>query len=372
MGAGDERRAVLGLWGTPGLGLVALASIREKYPDLSELADERPLRWLSSVALKAPAREGLLGLSGTLGQHADQILDRCDVNRIAVCFPDDFTYPRGLAAISNAPPLLFYQGRGDRPNGPRRLAIVGSRSFEPNFIGAARALAMQLATKLTLVSGAARGIDQLCHSAALDAKGETWAFMGGALDTLDRSQAIIAPKIIDDGGTVFSEFPPGVRAEKATFPRRNRLIAGASDAVLLMRASPDSGALITVEHAIEQGKKVMAVPGQIDHLTAVGPNALIRSAHATCVTCAEHVFTDMGLTVTTTPEPVVLGEPVDLSTLSSNARHAFEVLTRSPVDFDSLLGLARPLSSGMLASALVELELAGLLVQKPGRRYERR
>jgi len=307
-----------------------------------------------------------------MAAHADRILERCDAHRIAVCFTDDPPYPRGLSGIANAPPLLFYQGRGDRPNGPRRLAVVGSRAFEPNFIGAARALAMQLATRLTLVSGAARGIDQLCHTAALDAKGETWAFMGGALDTLDRSQAIIAPKILDGGGTVFSEFPPGVRAEKLTFPRRNRLIAGASDAVLLFRANARSGALITVERAFEQQKLVMAVPGQIDHVTAVGPNALIRANQARCVTCAKDVFTDMGLIATTTPEAEVHGETVDLETLSPNARHAFGVLGRIPVDFDSLLGQARPLSSGMLASALVELELAGLLVQKPGRRYERR
>lgn len=250
--------------------------------------------------------------------------------------------------------------------------MVGSRSFEPNFISAATELATQLSKQLVIVSGAARGIDTLCHEAAVAANGETWAFMGSALDALDPPQGRLAPRIVDSGGTVFSEFPPGVRADTTTFPKRNRLIAGASDAVLLMRGHGNSGALITIKAAQAQGRLVMAVPGQIDHLTSHSCNQLIRHGHARLVASAHDVFVDMGLVESTSKPAEVKEATFELAGLSPNALHTFNVLERVPVDFDSLLSRAHPLPSGLLASALVELELAGLLVQKPGRRYERR
>ncbi|MBS1149825.1 MAG: topoisomerase [Myxococcaceae bacterium] len=363
---------MVGLWGVLGIGPAAIATIRRVYPDLGVLADERPLKWVSSVGLAAPAREGLLGLESTLGAHAERLLERALDGGMSVCFPEDPVYPRGLAQVEAAPPMLFYLGRGDRPNGPPRLAMVGSRSFESNFIPAARALALELASRLIIVSGGARGIDQLCHDAAIEAGGETWAFMGSGLDALDSPQAKLAPRIVGSGGTVFSDFPPGVRADPTTFPRRNRLISGASDGVLLVRGHGESGALITVEYAQEQGRLVMAVPGQIDHLTAHAPNQLIRAGAARLVARAADVFEDMGLTQTQTLPAEVGAEAFDLTKLSPNAAHAYQLLERVPVDFDSLLGRAQPLDSGLLASALIELELAGLLVQRAGRRYERR
>ncbi len=370
--AADERRAVVGLWNVLGVGAGSIAKIRRVYPDLGVLADALPREWLSSVPLAQPARDGLAVLDTTLSLHAERVLERAVDAKMSICFPEDSVYPRGLREVHGAPPVLFYQGRGDRPNGPPRLAMVGSRNFEPNFKPAATAIAQQLAKRLIIVSGAARGVDQLCHDAAIDAKGETWAFMGSALDKLDFSQAQVGARIVGSGGTLFSDFPPGVRADRNTFPRRNRLISGASDAVLLVRADGDSGALITVDYAQKQGRMVLAIPGQIDHRTAHSCNQLIRAGKARLVERAEDVFSDMGLTQTRTQPAAVGGATFDLSTLSANARRTFEVLERSPVDFDSLLGKAVPLDSALLASALVELELAGLLVQKPGRRYERR
>lgn len=365
---------MVGLWGLPGVGMATIASIRGVYPDLGVLADEHPRRWLSSVLLKAPAREALAALDTTLGLHAERVLNRALDAGMSICFPGDPPYPRGLASIDKPPPMLFYKGRGDRPNGPPRLAMVGSRHFEPNFEDAAKKLAIAVARRVLIVSGAAQGIDQICHQGAITAKGETWAFMGSGLDQLDSSQAIIAPQIVDSGGTVFSDYPPGARAERSTFPRRNRLISGASDAVLLMRANGNSGALITVEYAQKQGRLLLAVPGQIDHLTARSGNALIRAGQARLVTNADDIFTDMGLNEAINPGAAVgpEAETYDLTGLSPNALHTFHILDRTPVDFDSLLGKAQPLDSGLLASALIELELAGLLVQKPGRRYERR
>lgn len=369
---GEERRTVIGLWSVAGVGAQSIAAIRAVYPGLEGLAAEHPRRWVSSVLVPAIARDALLELPTALGAHADQVLEAAARAGMSIAFPDDSAYPRGLGELHNAPAVLFYQGRGDRPNARRRLAVVGSRSFEPNFVPAAMTMARELGTRVIVVSGGARGIDQLFHNGAIEAGGETWAFMGAGLDQLDPSQAALAPRIVGSGGTVFSELPPGVRADKQTFPRRNRLISGSADAVLLARATSKSGALITIRYAREQGKLVLAVPGQIDHDTAYACNQLIRGGVARLVTGAAEIFADMGLDDTRTPEVEVAAAPVDLGQLSANARVALDLLARSPADFESLLERAGPLDSGRLSSALVELELAGLLVQRPGRRYERR
>jgi DNA processing protein len=371
--AGEQRRAVAGLWCAAGVGPHAISLVREVFPDLGEIADVPVTRWLSSVLLAPVAREGLLGLKASIGSVGEAMLERAAELGMSVAFKDDPAYPRGLGEVHDSPPLLFYKGRGDRLNGPKRLATVGSRSYEPNFTDAALTLGCQLAQRLILVSGAARGIDQLFHRAALRVNGETWAFTGAALDQLDRSQQVLADEMLAKAGTIFCEYPPGVRADPTTFPRRNRLISGASDAVLLVRAHGDSGAMHTVKYAREQGRLLLAVPGQIDHLTAHGCNQLIRAGIARLVERADDVFADLGLDEDRYPPAVGVEAPeADLSTLSPNAHTALAALDRLGADFDLVLSRAQPLNSGQLASALIELELAGLLVHRPGRRYELR
>lgn len=367
----EARRALLGLWALPGIGEAALAEITRVHPDLSQLLDVAPLQWVSSVPLTEAQRAPLLALDAPLRAFTRWVIERANLAAMKICFQGDPAYPRGLAHVPGAPPMLFYWGRGDRPNAPRRLAMVGSRRYEPDYFDAVHALAYGLAQHLIVVSGGAQGVDQDCHDAAIEARGETWAFMGSGLDQLDRSQAQLAPRIVGSGGTVFSQFPPGVRADRSTFVRRNPFIAGASDAVFLLRGAAGSGALHTVDHAQAQGRPIFAMPGQIDHATSFIPNALIGGRVARAALSAQGVLADLGITATVSPPAQAHAPAVDLATLSPNAQHAYEALTRDPVDFDALLPIAAPLDSGRLASALVELELAGLVRQTSGRRYER-
>ncbi len=369
--AGDERRALIGLWCVAGVGPRSIDLIRSTCGSLADITDLPTLDWLSSVLLPEPAKVALSPLQ-SLGAHADAVLERAAAGEIKLCFAGEDAYPRGLAGINSAPPFLFYKGRGDRPNAARRLGMVGSRIFEPNFIDTAFSLARQLATRLIIVSGAAEGIDQLCHRGALEAHGETWAFMAGGLDSLDLPQVKLADQMLPLGGTIFSEFPPGVRCLKKHFPRRNRLISGSSDAVMILRGGPQSGTIHTVKYAVDQGRRLLALPGQINHPTAHVPNQLIRSGAARLIQGAAEVFAEMGLDATTSPEAEPEAPAVDMMTLSANAHRAFDALDRAPADFDQVLLRASPLNSGQLASALIELELAGLLVQRPGRLYERR
>ena len=141
--------------------------------------------------------------------------------------------------------------------------MVGTRHPEQGYLHRARAFAAAVAgAGAGVVSGAAAGVDRSCHLGALDVGGETWAFLGSALDEVDPAQARLVPLILDGGGAVYSELPPGIRASTHTFPRRNRLISGASDAVLVLRAGRHSGAMHTVAAARAQGRPILACPGR--------------------------------------------------------------------------------------------------------------
>src|SRR4051812_23780157 len=123
-----EKRALLGLWCTPGIGAHAIRRIRKRLP-LAQIVDEPVGRWLSSVPLPAFPRQALQ-LIGSLGEFSDAMAERAAAGGMSVLFKKDPRYPRGLAELRSAPEVLFLLGRGDRPNAPRRLAMVGSRAFE--------------------------------------------------------------------------------------------------------------------------------------------------------------------------------------------------------------------------------------------------
>jgi DNA processing protein len=247
--------------------------------------------------------------------------------------------------------------------------MVGSRHPDQGFLPFARTFARQVAEGgVGIVSGAAAGVDRACHWGAMDAGGETWAFLGSALDELDPAQAKLLPHFLARGGVFFSELPPGVRASTTTFPRRNRLISGASDAVLILRAGAASGSLYTAEAGRAQGRPVLALPGDVMNEGAAGCNALIRDGHARACLSVQEVWRAVGFH----PQRVV--PPGEGSAwqeeLSAEARGAYQVLDRVPRSFDEVLAGSR-LSPAALTSALVELELSGLVIQHPGRLYEK-
>lgn len=367
----ERKQAILGLWCLQGIGHAAIEAIGDVYPDLTVLLDARGPEWVGAVGLSDAQAHQLLAWPGTLRELAHHALHRANAAAMRICHLGEPGYPRGLADLAHPPPLLFYWGRGDRANAPRRLAMVGSRQLEVNYHRPIVDFALGLARHVIVVSGGAVGVDQLCHRAAIAAGGETWAFMGAGLDELDASQRALAPEVVDSGGTVFSPFPPGTRPDKSNFPRRNRFIAGSSDAVFVLRAGIPSGALGTAEHAMRQGKPLFTMPGQTNHETSRGPNFLLRKRMARIATCADDVLLDMGVTTAVSP-PIALHAPaVDVTTLSPEGQAAYAALTSIAVDFDTLLPLAAPLTSGQLSSALVELELSGLLRQQPGRRFQR-
>lgn len=363
----DDRRALLGLWSIPGVGPKGLSRLTAELGPLAGLLDLPLHDWLHRLRLAPVTLRRVTEAHATLGSVADRVLERCELGRMSVCFPGDPAWPAGLVGRDDLPPLLFCRGAATSP--ARMVAVVGSRRPEPTVLQNARRFVARLARGgAGIVSGAALGVDQAAHLGALDAGMPTWAFLGSALDQMDPAQARLMPALLEGGGVVYSELPPGVRASRQTFPRRNRLIAGSADAVLVLRAGFRSGSLYTAVAALGYGRPVLAWPGEWDAPLAEGCNRLLRSGHASVCLEPSDVWRAMGLPGSLEGRPRPPAGWAD--EVSAAARRTYAVLERAPHGYEDLLSKAG-LSSAALSATLCELELQGLVIQHPGRRYQK-
>jgi DNA processing protein len=267
----------------------------------------------------------------------------------------DPAYPALLAAIHDPPPALFLRGSAvedllERP----AVAIVGARSCSSYGRSVARSLARELAAAgVVVVSGMARGIDGEAHRGALDA-GETVAVLGCGIDRdYPAAHAELARRICERGLLV-SEYEPGVEPAPWRFPARNRIIAGLCPATVVVEARERSGALITADFALEEGREVLTVPGEITSALSAGTNALLRLG-ATPVTCAGDVLEAFGIEPAE-PETTSLGDAAAalLEHLRDGALTADELVRSSGVD------------PAEASAALMELELARCVALEDG------
>ena len=179
----------------------------------------------------------------------------------------------------------------------KTVAIVGARACSGYGAHVARTFARELATVgVTVVSGLARGIDGEAHRGALDANGRTLAVLGCGIDRdYPAAHAELARQIVRRGGGIVSEYEPGTEPAPWRFPARNRIIAALADAIVIVEARNHSGALITVDLAMEIGRPIYAVPGEITSLLSQGTNDLLRHGHATALTAARDVLEGIGI-----------------------------------------------------------------------------
>jgi DNA processing protein len=277
--------------------------------------------------------------------------------------PDDPRFPRALRAIPDPPVLLFAAGRLDLAERPA-VAIVGSRTHTRYGAEACRYLAGGCARAgLVVVSGMARGIDALAHGAALDAAGGTIGVLGNGLGVVYPSANRALYGRMGKDGLLLTEFPPGERPNAGSFPRRNRLISGLSRATLVIEAREKSGALITVDTALAQGRDVLAVPGPITSPCSVGCNRLIQSG-AKLVIGLRDVLEEYGIAV----DQPVMDTP---TTLTDAERRIWDALADEERHVDELAEKL-DLAPGPMLSLLTGLELRGLIYRGPGSMYGKR
>lgn len=268
----------------------------------------------------------------------------------------DPAFPSLLRAIHDPPPGLFLRGESDTTLlGQPAVAIVGARACSAYGRQIARSLGRDLAAAgLVVVSGLARGVDAEAHRGALEAAGTTVAVLGCGIDRDYPAAHRELARQVAATGLVVAEYAPGVEPAPWRFPARNRIVAGLCAATVVVEARERSGALITADFALEEGREVFAVPGEITSALSAGTNALLRLG-ATPLTCAQDVLESYGLVQAPAPAPEVGGTASTvLERIREQAQGADE------------LARATGLSAGELAVALTELELAGVVTEEDG------
>jgi DNA processing protein len=275
--------------------------------------------------------------------------------------PGDGRYPDALARIPERPDALRLRGS---LGSARRVAIVGSRLCDEYGLDLARSIAAGLARAgLSVVSGGALGVDAAAHEAALEAGGHTVAVLGTGVDVSypARHRALFA-EILAGGGGLLSELPDGTPAAKQHFPRRNRIVSGLSEAVVVVRAGAQSGALITAAWAKAQGVPVLAVPGDVRDPLSEGTTALLRGG-ARVAASAGDVLAVVGVSP---PEERQLALP----TLGGDEAALYGALGRRPRHADEVARAAK-VAPGAALAGLLALEVRGLCEQRPGHYFLR-
>jgi DNA processing protein len=267
----------------------------------------------------------------------------------------DASYPPLLVELHDPPPQLYLRGGPAQMLHEPAVAVVGARSCSSYGAQVARRLGRELgAAGVVVVSGLARGIDGEAHRGALEAGGKTVAVLGCGIDRdYPRRHAELAARV-EASGAVVSEYPPGTEPAPWRFPARNRIVAGLCLATVVVEARSRSGALITADFALELGREVFAVPGEITAGLSAGTNDLLRQG-ATPLLAAGDVLDELGLVPT----------PKAAATLSSAAEDVLRLLADEACDADRLTRQSGRTSADV-GAALVELELAGLVASSDG------
>ncbi|HEU5304665.1 MAG TPA: DNA-processing protein DprA [Gemmatimonadales bacterium] len=363
----DERVAYLALTQVPGMGAVRLQTLLEACQTAIG-AHSAPIAFLRSLpGFAGPLASELKATPLDTGRKTLEAAARLGAH---VLIPTDPEYPDLLRQIPDPPPVLFTLGRQSVLQAPA-AAIVGSRDHSNYGLMVCRSLAAAVAEAgIVVVSGMARGLDAVAHTAALDSRGATIGVLGNGLGVVyPAANRALYDRVARDGLLV-SEFPPGERPHAGSFPRRNRLISGLARVTVVVEAALGSGALITAGAALEQGREAMAVPGNITSPVSTGANRLIRDGAAPVLEpddLMQH-FPEFGGTKTmTSAAPPMLSLP---ETLSPEERELAGLMGPASIHPDELAAkFKRPV--GEVLGLLSALEIAGIVEQASGRLFRR-
>jgi len=268
----------------PAFGPAAWRKIRQYFSNLENFWEAEETDWLKSGLSPEHLKNFLTFRKKFLEEEFSNLSVILETEAISFLDYDNPDYPRLLKEIDSPPALLYYQGNLSALD-KIGLAIVGSRRISPYAPKVLRALLPDLLIyNIATVSGLALGVDSLAHELSLAAGRPTIAVLGSGLDRASfypPANRSLRQNILDQGGLLLSEFPPRTPPRRQNFPQRNRLIAGLSQATLVVEAAPKSGALITAAYALDFNREVLAIPGALDNLNSQGPNRLIQQGART-------------------------------------------------------------------------------------------
>lgn len=358
-----EVLATIALSLVPGVGSQRLRLLISTFGS-AEAALAAPASRLGAIFSIGPATARAIKQTGVEeGARVNAQITKMGARVLLVGDPE---FPDQLTEIPEPPMVLYLWGDLALLSRPI-VAMVGSRDHTEHGGEAARVLASAVATRAVVVSGMARGIDAIVHTAALDASGVSIGVLGNGFGVVyPQSNQALYDRMVAHGLLV-TEHPPFERPHQGSFSRRNRLISGLARVVVVVEAGATSGALVTAGCAADQGRDVMAVPGGILSRTSAGSNKLIQQG-AKLVMCAADILEELGLAAgmrefglaLSTPAPRV--PPLDLNGLQLTL---WNRMTTEPQHVDALVACAQTRPSDVLG-ALTELELRGLVRQGPG------
>lgn len=279
--------------------------------------------------------------------------------------PLDEEYPAALKTIHDPPLALYMRGR-IKPIDRHAIAVVGTRHPTHYGMDCARKLSYQLGKAgICVLSGVALGVDTAAHEGALRSGGRTVAVIGSGFDYFYPEENIPLAERIAGQGAVLSEFPFARKPDKTTFPMRNRIVSGMAMGVLVIEAAQRSGAIITANQAISQGRSVFAVPGRIDSLSSAGTNSLIKDG-AVLVTDVRDILEYFELLFPRTTRETQDAPAVYYPGLNGNEKRVVDLLAGGEMAVDSLIRESG-VHAAMMASLLVGLELKKITKMLPGR-----
>ena len=345
---------------TPGIGRARLDSLlaRFEYPVDVLRATQADLEAVPGISRAAATalRDASLAGAARLVRRATELGGR-------VLTPSDTAFPAALREIPDPPTLLFVAGDVELFARPA-VAIVGSRAHTRYGGEVCRHFAAGCARAgLVVVSGMARGIDALAHSAALDAGGGTVGVLGNGLGVVYPAANRALYDRVGERGALLTEFPPGERPRVGSFPRRNRLVSGLAHAVLVIEAREKSGALVTVDAALSQGREVLAVPGPITSPVSLGCNRLIQHGAKPALGLRD-VLEEYGIALETAPGARL---PNDLT---ADERRVLAALDTEELHVDRVAEALDAYPAVVLAT-LTSLEIRGLVRREPGQVFGR-
>ncbi len=320
---------------------------------------------------------------------AEYIAEKCEKLSITILTQHSSDYPQSLKALPDSPLLLYLKGKLPPTQTRACVAVVGTRSPTPYGRRCAYTISRELAEAgVCVVSGLAKGIDGEAHKGALDGKGFTAAVMGCGINISYPQENEYLKRLIEKTGVVISELPPDERPMPRNFPARNRIISGLSSVVLVVEGSASSGSSITANIALEQGREVAAVPGNIDSNLSVCPNELIRNG-AYLVTSAADILALLSLEVYSEynnrrdknaarkpdfaaakpPKPAKAAAHDKLKGLSEDEHTLYGIIRDCGGMLPDEAANAAGIPMHILMQTITMLELQGLVSQKMGKLY---
>ncbi|MFZ5814141.1 MAG: DNA-processing protein DprA [Bacillota bacterium] len=350
-----------------GVGRQRLATLMEAMPDPVQAWQAGPPELADLPGFGPAAAEALVAVrrDPDARRQAERELERARAAGLRLLLYNEPGYPSRLRQIPDPPPVLYQAGPWEPDDRPV-IAIVGTRKPTAYGLSVAERMGRELARLgAVVVSGMARGIDSAAHRGALSEGGTSVAVLGGGADLCYPREAASLYRAMKERGAILSEQPPGTEPRRENFPERNRIISGLADGVVVVEAGERSGTLITVTHALSQGREVFAVPGPVTSPMSTGPHRLIREG-ACLVESGRQVLEELGF-LAPAEGPIERSALHGLSSEEQRLLGWMGAEPRLPDDLARSCGL----SAAEVQATLTMLEIRGAVRRLPTGEYVR-